>query len=66
MVTDYEAAVKKIIPNHHVLVCHEKLSFKEHNGNRKLQIPFGVKRKDYQDIWFAFHPIVYTNGYGIF
>lgn len=66
IVTDYEEAVKKIIPKHHISINHEKLQLKEINGQRKLKVPTQVQRKDYQDVWFGFHPIIHTNGFGIY
>ena len=62
--TAYEAVVRKLIPKHNLTVKIEQANF---NYPGHLKLPFiGLKRKDYEDIFFQFKAVVFTFGFGLF
>lgn len=56
--------VKKIIPKHNIFVTIEKKPFVP-NSIRSMNLVL-FKRKEWEDVSFGFHPIVFVNGYGLF
>ena len=59
----FEEMVKKIIPKHNIFVSIEKKKFQP-NSMRGLQLKL-LPKKDWEDVNFGFHPIIYTNGFGL-
>jgi hypothetical protein len=55
--------VKKIIPNHNIFVNIEKKPVKQ-QIQRNLHLKL-LPRKDWEDVNFGFHPILYTDGFGL-
>jgi hypothetical protein len=56
--------VKEIIPKHHITVNIEKKEF-EVKSQRKLH-SVNIPKKEYQDVYFSLHPIVYQNSFGLY